>query len=201
MFLRIAFLLLYSAVCMASMPHSFTTERLFAEKVTFQHKVYLEKILNDSLIQETVNTYEKETFTNVSYQLDILDTQWNEYNYGLYAIFEKQTNTFIGCAGFHSTAIHENNTIDALSDTPRDELELYFFYLPNYWRKGYGFEIATKLIELAFAHLPHTNMIAYVEHKNKASSNLCEKLQFNSEGVVMYNNFPHTLYRLSKLDR
>ena len=70
--------------------------------------------------------------------------------------------------------------------------------MPQHWRKGYGFEIACKLVEIAFKHLPFTSIIVYIESKNDAALALAKKFDIKKEKEVVYNNKPHILYRLIK---
>ena len=185
----------------AQMPTSFTTERLCAEKATNSHENYLSQIISNRQVQEVYyNNLDEASFNNIPAQLEIINNQWDKYGYGIYIIFNKETSEFIGFAGFHSTAIidDENKTVDVLSAQERDELEIYGLFMPNHWRKGYASEVGKELIKLAFKHLQHTSIIACIEPKNEASLGLIKKFDFKEEKQVNYNNEPHILYRLKK---
>jgi RimJ/RimL family protein N-acetyltransferase len=181
------------------MPNVFITKRIRAEKVTSAHAHYLTQILSDLQVQEAYNTTDQTSFTNVPAQLAIIHNQWQQYGYGLYIIFDLESSKFIGFAGYHTVAIDELGTVECFNASkPTHELELYAFLMPNYWHKGYGFEVASKLIDSAFKYLPFTSIIAYIEPKNQASLQFIKKLNFNKENTVMYNDKPHILFRLHK---
>lgn len=183
----------------SQMPHTFETERFKAEKATDVHAPYIAQITSNEQIQEVYMTCDQKDFTNVSKQLSIINKQWDEYDYGLYIIFDKNSSEFVGFAGFHSVAIDENNSISFSCVTPSaQEVEIYYFFMPHHWGKGYGFEIASALISLAFEQLSCTSIIAYIEPKNDASLSLIKKLNFREEKSVMYNYRNHILYRLNK---
>jgi RimJ/RimL family protein N-acetyltransferase len=180
-------------------PNSFTTQRLRAKKATDAHETYLSQIISNQKIQEVYNTIDEAIFTDLSSQMLIIHNQWQRYGYGLYTVFDIETNDFIGFAGYHTVIIDEFETINCFNGNEQiNELEIYLFLMPNYWRNGYGFEITSKLINLAFTYLPYTSIIAYIEPKNNASLQLIKKLHFTAEKSVIYNNKPHILYRLHK---
>lgn len=183
----------------AQVPHIFTTQRTRAEKTTIDHVDYLREIITDPKVQDAYNSTDEATFTNVEAQLSLINDQWERYGYGLYTIFDKETSAFIGFAGYYTVPIDELGTINILrGDGSADELELYFLFMPSYWRCGYGSEVAIELINIAFKYLPYSSVIARIEPKNYPSLQFIKKLNFIEESMGMYNNKPHLLYRLSK---
>jgi RimJ/RimL family protein N-acetyltransferase len=191
--------MIYAHCIHTQIPRTFITEHIRAEKATYDHAHHLDQIISEPQIQEVYNTIDKASFTNVSSQLSIIHNQWQQYGYGLYIIFDKETSDFIGFAGYHTVIIDEQGTVNCFYiDKLAEELELYIFLMPHYWHRGYGFEVTAKLVELAFKHLSFTSIIAYIEPTNHASLRLIKKLHFAEEKQVMYNNKLHILYRLSK---
>lgn len=180
-------------------PIAFETERLYAQKATACDARYIQQIVSNKQIQEIYNSGDLEKFTDVQAQLSIIHDQWEKYGYGLYTLFNRKTAEFIGFAGYH-TAVCEDSIIQVfdITQTEQHELELYVLLMPDFWRQGYGSEITTKLIELAFMHLPYKSIIAYAEPRNEASIQLIKKLQFKEESACIYNNKQHLLFRLYK---
>ncbi len=198
MFIYLLWMIMASInVTYSQVPETFTTKRLMAERVTEKHISYILEILSNLEVQKAYGLPEKATQADALAQLDLAHGQWEKYGYGLYALFDKETSVFIGLFGFHTVAVDESNTID-LFDKAADTLELYGLLMPAYWRQGYGFEMGTKLIDLAFSSLPNTGMIAYGKPENQASLGLLKKLGFVEVGTVMYNNESQFLYRLDK---
>jgi RimJ/RimL family protein N-acetyltransferase len=194
-YLLIGLIMIISPSAYAEIPFTFETERLRAEKVTKDHTRFLETILNNVDVQEAYNTTDEATFTNVSAQMALIENQWSTYGHGLYIIFKKDTNEFIGFAGFHTVSIDDLGIVNCFSDTA-NFLEAYALYMPAYWQKGYGFEIGTALIKLANKHLANSVLIAYAEPSNTASLQLLKKLKSKKIADVLYNNKPHWLYQL-----
>lgn len=186
----------FAHITYTSIPLAFETERLHAEKATEGHSHYLATILTDPEIQNTYNTTDQATFTNIPAQIAIIENQWEKYGFGLYIIFKKDTNEFIGFAGFHTVAIDDLGVVDCFTDSSSSFLELYTLFMPTHWRRGYGFECCTKLIELATKNLPYPSLIAYAEPTNIPSLQLLKKLNFRKVAHVSYNDKLHILYQL-----
>ncbi len=129
---------------------------------------------------------------------------WKDYGCGCYALFQKETNEFLGIAGLHCDIIDASNEIHCATYEDIDtmegthELEIYYIYLSKHWRQGYGYEVATQLTALAFTHLPDTSIIAYILPENTASHGLIHKMHFMKEGNVFFRQKEYVLYRLKK---
>jgi RimJ/RimL family protein N-acetyltransferase len=190
--------MVYTFSLSAQIPLLFSTTRLYAEKATQEHESYLAEILTSDEVQQAYNTTDNAIFINIEAQMRIITDQWEQWGYGLYILFDIDKK-FVGFAGFHTITIENDATIQCFDHNHSlYDIEFYLFLMPYAWRKGYGYEIGTKLIELAFAYLPCTSVVAYIEPKNVASQNLIEKLRFKKEKSVMYNDKPHVLYRVLK---
>jgi len=180
-------------------PEVFTTQRLYAERVTEKHINYILEIISNEQVQQTYGFPSIATLADAFSQLSIAHNQWEQYGYGLYAIFDKESSAFIGLGGYHSVIKDEFNEINCFSiDKPADLLELYGLLMPSYWRHGYGFEMGAKLIDIAFSNLPNSCIIAYAKAENHAAVQLMKKLGFTQTGIVTYKDEPHLLYSLSK---
>ncbi len=188
--------------CSTQTPETFETSRLRAERTTIAHENHLKVALNNPKVQETYNTTDVATFTNVPAQMKIITDQWAEHGYGLYTLFGKGTGNCIGFAGYHTVSI-ENGTINWKAAGEDKNIELYIFLLPDYWHQGYGGEAIIKLIELACVHLPSMSIAIYIDPTNTASLGLTEKLitKFQQQrglsvvkAEVIYNDKPHVLY-------
>ncbi|TPN81373.1 GNAT family N-acetyltransferase [Aquimarina algicola] len=79
----------------------------------------------------------------------------------IWAIIEKQTNTFIGICGVY---LNKNN-----------EEEIAYRLRELYWGKGYGGEIAERLFDFCFETLDYDELYAYVMEENQGSIKILEK--------------------------
>jgi|GEM_PF-5094250 len=155
----------------------FTTPRMRAEKTTAAHRQELTHVLNDRDVQAAYMTTTVEKFTDIDSKLSIITTQWNTYGYGLYTLYSQKEGTCIGFAGYHTTQIKDDGTVEW--ENPghsAEEIEVYLFLLPTYWRQKYGTEIMEALFMRALTCLPPLNIIAYINKDNTASLSFMENM-------------------------
>lgn len=76
------------------------------------------------------------------------------------------------------------------------EPELGFMIVKRHWGKGYTFEIAKRLVDLA-RELNLASIVAITHADNIASIRVLEKNEFRFEKVVEVANGPANLYRLN----
>jgi RimJ/RimL family protein N-acetyltransferase len=81
-----------------------------------------------------------------------------------------------------------------------DGIDIGFAFLPEYERKGYGFESANKLIDLAFTEFGINEINAITRRENIASKKLLEKLGLKLVGItkVPNHNEEVLLYKIKK---
>ena len=89
-----------------------------------------------------------------------------EHDIQYWPIFHQITGEHIGCAGLRPY------------DLPRNVLEIGFHIRSRYWRQGYAFEAATKILSYAFNTKQVSGLFAGHNPKNSASRNLLVKLGF-----------------------
>ncbi len=114
---------------------------------------------------------------------------YKKYKVQYFPIFSLETDDLIGCCGFRLYK-NENNIY-----------ELGFHLRKKHWRKGYGFEAASKMIEYAFNTLNAAEIKAGHNPNNIASKNLLMKLGFQYECDEFYEptGLYHPLYSLKKV--
>lgn len=108
-----------------------------------------------------------------------------------YAIILKETNEMIGLAELY------DQTIDIAAGIMRAK-SLGFLIDKSYWRKGYGFEALSLLVEYAFKTLNQDVLWAEVIGSNIASEKLLEKLGFKQLYVLGENEKRRKFFVLKK---
>lgn len=189
----------------AQMPDSFTTQRVYAERIDHRHADDLFKLFSDPQVQESYGVVREHVSRERSLvQVTLAKKHWEDYGFGSYVLFHKDTHEFLGLAGLYrdildgAKEIHCSTyeDVDAMQGT--EELEIFYLYMPIHWRHGYGYEVAKELTQLAFVQLPYSSIIAYILPDNAASHGLIQKMGFKEEGTVFYKDNQHILYRLNK---
>lgn len=98
---------------------------------------------------------------------------YNFYGYGLWGVFQKQTNKLIGRCGIQIQII-----------AGKEEYELGYEMDPNYYGLGYGYESSKAVINYAFNQLYINRIVARIHKDNIPSINLANKLGMTQEGIT-----------------
>ena len=148
-----------------------TTERLYLRKILLHDAKTLFNILKDKDVASTT--------LNLPYPCSLKDCQKlirayiNELELKKtirWAITKKEVNDIIG-------VIRLTLNFDFNSG------ELGFWMGKNYWRNGYTFEAAEKVIGFGFSKLNLNRIEAHAMAENNSSINLLNKLSFQREGL------------------
>lgn len=82
---------------------------------------------------------------------------------GLFACFEKATNSYIGLVKIK----HIENT---------EDIEVGYGFIPEAWGKGYATEITLRVIEYLQKTFPKRKIIAFIQKENTNSQRVLEKV-------------------------
>ncbi|BBE19751.1 acetyltransferase, GNAT family [Aquipluma nitroreducens] len=113
--------------------------------------------------------------------------QFERLGFGNYTVIRKSDQAKMGVCGFYDR--------DGL-----DGLDIGFAFLQKYEGKGYGFESANKLKQVAFTEFGITEIVAITTQDNTASQKLLEKLGLTLIGTtkIPNDNEELLLYKISK---
>ena len=89
---------------------------------------------------------------------------------GLWATIHKESGRFIGRCGLLPW------TIDG-----QFEVEIAYLIAKEYWRQGLGSEAALAIRDYAFEVLNPTRLICLIDHENKASIGVAQKIGMHLE--------------------
>jgi [ribosomal protein S5]-alanine N-acetyltransferase len=181
-----------------TLPETFRTERLLAERLDKRHLDQLVTFNADSEVMDWLGGAGTAEET-VVWLAGRVAGHWERYGFGLYALFARAGSgeaggtdgpgdsrycTFVGRAGLR------HNEIEGV-----DEIELLYALAPSWWGRGYAAEIGGALLDIGFERLPATSVIAYTMPHNVRSRRVLEKLDFRYERDFIHDEQPHVLYR------
>ncbi|MFO1445684.1 GNAT family N-acetyltransferase [Bacillus sp. Bva_UNVM-123] len=112
------------------------------------------------VIPQVINGYRK------CYQLNGLS---------VYAVIEKETNEFIGAAGFNITSTLDN-------------IELIYHFNKRSWGKGFATEAASACLEMAKKHGKVKMITASADPQNAGSLKILEKIGFAYKGTKWFED-------------
>ncbi len=102
------------------------------------------------------------------------DGRLNKNNSYGYAVFLKEEDIFIG---FADMVIQSLNSFGGCG-------EIGYFFLPQYWGKGYATELANSLVEIGFTRLGLHKISARCNSNNLKSENIMKKVGMTKEGEL-----------------
>jgi len=166
--------------------NSFSTERLFAEKIT---KDDLEKFRLMHTNEDVMRTLgglrtEEQTIDNLNWNLK----QWEDNGFGLWMFYLKDTREWVGRGGFRRVDVGGNT-----------EVEIGYALMPQFWNRGLATEITKACIEIAFEVIRLDDVVSFTPATNKPSQHVMEKAGLKYERDIIHADLPHVLYRMKNL--
>ncbi|HTU90529.1 MAG TPA: GNAT family N-acetyltransferase [Gemmataceae bacterium] len=114
---------------------------------------------------------------------------WERCGFGLWMARERQTGQLTGRGGLHHVEIDG-----------RDEIEVGYSFLPDFWGRGLATELACESIRVAFTMLNLPEIVCFTLTTNRASQRVMQKASFCYERDLVYKDLPHVLYRLRRAE-
>ena len=115
--------------------------------------------------------YEREEETE--YQKAYIENMYGFYEYGMWLVFDRQTDALIGRAGIENRELHGTF-----------ELELGYAITPVYQGKGYATEVCTAILAYAREHLECREINCLIQKENQPSLALAKKLGFHYRETI-----------------
>jgi RimJ/RimL family protein N-acetyltransferase len=110
---------------------------------------------------------------------------WERCGFGLWMARERRTGRFAGRGGLHYIEIDG-----------REEIEVGYSFLPDFWGRGLATELACESIRAGFNLLNFPVLVCLTLTTNLASQRVMQKAGFRYERDIVYKDLPHVLYRL-----
>lgn len=124
------------------------------------------------------------TTEEVKKTLDLCIKHQTQLGFGLYAVLDKENETFIGRAGIIHLSL----------DSKAKDIELAFAFKKAYWNQGYAYEAAKGLIDNWFANPDHHQLIAVARMENEPCIKLLKKLGMQFNYCKTYQDIPDVGY-------
>lgn len=165
------------------------SKRLFLRALEITDK----KELSDTLQDPSVMYAYEHAFSDeeVHQWLHTQLSNYKTYGFGLWAVIEKQTGTFIGQCGITMQKCH--NTL-----VP----EIGYLFKKKYWHKGYATEAAIACKKYAFEQLGFSKVYSIIRDNNLPSQAVAKRNGMTSEGMLIKEYYgikmPHVIYAIEK---
>lgn len=77
----------------------------------------------------------------------------------------------------------------------KEEVELGYALMPEFWGKSLAVEIGKKSLSIAFDKFCYPSVVCYTLVDNKKSERVMQKIGFAFEGNIIHASSPYVLYR------
>jgi RimJ/RimL family protein N-acetyltransferase len=112
---------------------------------------------------------------------------WQRCGFGLWMARDRATGQFAGRGGLHHIEIDG-----------RDEVEVGYSFLSDFWGRGLATELARESVFAAFTVLHLPELVCFTLTTNLASQRVMQKAGFRYEREMTWKDLPHVLYRLTE---
>jgi RimJ/RimL family protein N-acetyltransferase len=111
---------------------------------------------------------------------------WERYGFGWWTMRDRVSGAFVDRGGVRHCTI-----------AGKDEVELGYGLVPEFWAQGLAAEMSREALRLGFDQLGLASIVAFTLPTNRRSQRVMEKLGFTYECDTTHANLPHVLYRLT----
>ncbi len=151
---------------------TFETERLLLKPTNEEDADLIYKLLNTPKWHKYIGDRDVTSLEAAkNYIKTKMTPQLEKLGYGNYSVIRKEDNQKMGTCGLYNREGVKG-------------VDIGFAFLPEFERKGYGFEAAKKIKEVAFSEFGINRIQAYTSQNNVASQKLLEKIGLKQTGTT-----------------
>lgn len=167
-------------------PGTFETERLLIRPLTEEDAIQWLPFMTSKKALEFFPVFATgNPIKNAHAWLERQLKRYRENRFGLEALIDKQTGSFLGQCG-----LLEQELDGAV------ELEIGYSLLPAHWGKGYATESALFFRDWAFEQGLRPSIISVIDRNNTASQKVAERVGMVWEKEVSWNKMDVFVYRI-----
>lgn len=161
---------------------TFDTERLFLRPTTEEDAPFVLELMNTPKWHQYIGDRKVYSFDNAkAYIAEKMTPQLLRLGYGNYTVIRKSDQAKMGSCGLYDREGMEG-------------IDIGFAFLPAYEGKGYGYEAANKIKQVAFDEFGLELIRAITSKKNLASQRLLEKIGLTQKGDIQLPGDKETLF-------
>lgn len=124
--------------------------------------------------------------TKASNWIDLQLKRYASNSFGHLAAIEKETGHLIGVGGLIKREVNL-----------KEELEIAYSILPQYWGKGYATEIARQMKTYAFEHKLRDSLISIISVENIPSKKVALKNGMQHSETTIYQGMDVDIFRIN----
>lgn len=169
------------------------TKRLTLRELTVEDMKQLFKIYQNTSITKFIPS-ETSLLELKKKQMAYIKNHYSFYEYGLWGVFLKNTNTLIGRCGLQQAPELPLKIKLPFIDTTETILELSYLIDTPFQKQGYALEITKAILNYANHNLNFHNIISFIAPENLSSIKLAKRLNMKPSEMVFYNGYDCIIY-------
>jgi ribosomal-protein-alanine N-acetyltransferase len=111
---------------------------------------------------------------------------WERDGFGWWILRDAEAGSFVGRGGLRRLTVEG-----------REEGEVGYSLLPEFWGRGLATEVAEESVRIGFEILDLPDIVSFTLPTNRASRRVMEKAGLRYERDIVHADLPHVLYRLN----
>jgi ribosomal-protein-alanine N-acetyltransferase len=149
------------------------TQRLRLRPIAEEHFEDICLLFADPVVMRFINWGKGRSRAETRERTDSMIRHWVQHGFGMWALFHRQTNAFVGRCG-----------LCYLDNTP--DVELGYTLHEKFWGQGLAVEASRACLRFGFDLVGLERIVAIALEENRASTRVMEKLGFTFEGPAHY---------------
>lgn len=166
-------------------PAQFSTARLRAERMAAAHVAELRAMHTCEPMMAMIGGVRDEPGTLAYLERHLL--HWEEHGFGFWMLYDAASGASAGLAGLRRLVL------DGI-----DEVEVGYGFLPGFWGRGLGTEIAHACVAIGFGELGLPSLVALTKRENRASQDVLRKVGMLLDHEVTREGTSATIFRINR---
>lgn len=160
----------------------FTTTHFRGERLLAAHQSEIRRLQSDPDVMALLGGPRDEVKT-AAYMVRNLD-HWERFGHGVYLLRERDKDTVAGLGCLRHLDLDGN-----------DEIEIGYLFYQQYWGRGLGTEVARACLDLGFAKLGASSLVAVTDPVNYGSQGVMKKIGMEFERETLLDGTRVVVYR------
>lgn len=158
------------------------TQRLRGERIRESHWQQWLQICSNPTVMATLGGVWN--LAKAQHKMQLNCREWDRNGHGQWVFFDRATDKLVGRGGIRKVTVND-----------RQEVELGYVLMPDFWGQGIAVEIGKKAVAIAFNQFNYPSVVCYTLVDNHQSQRVMQKIGFIFEANIVRANLPHVLYR------
>lgn len=161
------------------------TSRLYIRELSESDLADLKTIYEQSDVKKYLEDIDDDLSVEMGKQKAYIKNVYPFYGYGLWGIYDKETDKLIGRCGIQNKIIQG-----------KEEIELGYLLSKDYWGHGFALESTKAVIDYTFHVLQFQRIVTVIDPANYRSIHVAERIGMSKENTVTLKNKEYLLYSI-----